>query len=271
MRITFVRAAFGVVPSVLALLVPLHLAAQEPAEDQPAPPQLLLIHQEVVDPPMLAQYEDTTKRFFALVAANREAMPTFHADAFQTDEMVFVYVLPLADFAQMDALMGEFMAMEQAGGDAWTALMKEGGATTRQYDEWVVLHRPDLSYTPAEPRLQPAEEKAFRWDYYYLRGDQVQEAEALAKDVAALYRSAGVTDGFQLYQAVLGSDLPLFVVVSAGRDEADVAARSAAIEASLGDAWAPFVPRIRAVSRAVETKRAWARPDLSLAPPPTQE
>ena len=244
----------------LALVAP--LAAQE----GPAP-QMILVHQETVEPAMLEQYVQTSKDFFALVEANRETMPTFQTDAFQTDEYEFVYAMPLANFSQMDVLMGEFMAMEASGNEEWQQAMEAGAGTTRQYDEYVVIYRTDLSYQPAEPRIKPEEIAAYRWDFYYLKSDKAQDAEALAKDVAALYREKGIQDGYAIFQAVLGADLPYLVVSTPGKSVADIESRLGEVAAKLADAWGPIQQRINEVTRSYTSKYAWARPDLSLAPP----
>ena len=248
------------VAGALALVAP--LAAQE----GPAP-QMILVHQETVEPAMLEQYVQTSKDFFALVAANRETMPTFQVEAFQTDEYEFVYAMPLANFAQMDVLMGEFMAMEASGNEEWQQAMQAGAGTTRKFDEYVVVYRTDLSYQPAEPRIKPEEIAAYRWDFYYLKSDKAQDAEALAKDVAALYREKGIQDGFAIFQAALGADLPYLVVSIPGKSPADIESRRGEIAAKLGDAWGPFQKRINEVTRSYTSKYAWARPDLSLVPP----
>lgn len=244
----------------------LALAAALPAAAQEGPaPQMILVHQETVEPAMLEQYVQTSKDFFALVAANRETMPTFQAQAFQTDEYEFVYAMPLANFAQMDVLMGEFMAM--SGNEEWQKAMEAGAGTTRQYDEYVVVYRTDLSYEPAEPRLKPEEIAAYRWDFYYLHSEKAQDAEAIAKDVAALYREKGIQDGFDIFQAVFGADLPYLVVSTPGKSAADIESRLAETAAKVGDAWEPIQKRINEVTRSYASKYAWARPDLSLAAP----
>lgn len=258
--------------SSVALTGAIALAAALPAAAQEGPaPQMILVHQETVEPAMLEQYVQTSKDFFALVEANRETMPTFQTDAFQTDEYEFVYAMPLESFAQMDSLMGEFMAMEASGNEAWQEVMKAGAGTTRQYDEYIVLYRTDLSYRPAEPRLKPEEIAAYRWDFYYLRSDKAQDAEALAKDVAALYREKGVQDGFDVFQAILGADLPYLVVSIPGKSPADIENRLEEIAAKLGEAWGPIQKRVNEVTRSYTSKYARARPDLSLAPPAAEQ
>jgi hypothetical protein len=232
---------------------------------------MILVHQETVKPPMLEQYVQGSKDFFAMVAANRDVMPTFHAEAFQTDEYEFVFALPLTSFAQMDTLMGEFMAMAEKGGAAWEETTKSGAAATRQFDEYIVLMRLDLSYQPAEPRVSMVDAAVYRWDFYYLQPEMAMEAEQIARDVAALYREKEIRDGYAVFQAVMGGDMPFMIVSSPGKSVADIEARFAETAAALGDAWAPIQARIHGATRDFVSKYVRPRPDLSLAPPAAEE
>jgi hypothetical protein len=216
---------------------------------------------------MMAAYEASTRDFIAMVQAHRAAMPTFHADAYMTDDLEYLYTMPISGFAQMDALMGEFMAMEQAGGDGWRQMMQENGSTMVKVDEWIVLYRPDLSYVPEQPRLKDEEIDTFRWEFYYLQPESGAAAEQLAKDIAAFYRERGISDPFHVFQAVMGGDLPFLVVSVPGKDEADIHASYQKVAASVGDAWAPYEQRIMQLIRRMEVKTARMRPDLSIARP----
>lgn len=246
----------------LVLAVALPATAQEP----PAP-QMILVHEERVDPPMLEQYLESSKAFLAQVEAHRETMPTFQANAFQTDEYEFVFALPLESFGRMDAVMGEFMAMEEAGGEAWRETMRSGAAATVATDESIILYRPDLSYRPAEPRITTEEVTAYRWDFYYLQPEAAREAEAIARDVAALYREKGVRDPYSVFQSILGSDMPYLVVSIPGKSAADIESRLAEVESKLGEAWLPLQERIHGATRTFVRKYAQERPDLSIAAP----
>lgn len=264
---------YAVLAAALALAAAVPAAAQEEGQEpaqQPAP-QMILVHEETVKPPMLEQYLQGSKEFFAMVEANRDVMPTFHAEAFQTDEYEFVFALPLSSFAQMDSLMGEFMAMAEKGGASWEETMKKGSAATQQIDEYVMVHRTDLSYTPAEPRVPMVEAAVYRWDFYYLQPEMTMEAEQIAKDVAALYEEKGIRDAYGVFQAVMGGDMPFLVVSVPGKSVADIETRLGEIATTLGDAWAPIQARIHGATRHFVSKYAWARPDLSLAPPAAEE
>ncbi|HSL83650.1 MAG TPA: hypothetical protein VLF66_12820 [Thermoanaerobaculia bacterium] len=263
---------YAVLAAALALAAALPGLGQEDAQEGVgAPPQMILVHEEKVKPPMLDEYVDRSKEFFAMVQANRDVMPTFAAEGFQTDQYEFVFALPLSGFAQMDTLMGEFMAMAEKGGAAFRETMKAGAETTTHFDEYVILYRTDLSHHPAEPRVPMVEATVYRWDFYYLQPDMEMEAEQIARDVAALYREKEILDAYGVFQAVLGSDMPFLVVSVPGRSVADIETRLAEIATTLGDAWPPIQARIHAATRDFVSKYAWARPDLSLAAPTPEE
>lgn len=263
---------YAVLVAALALAAALPAFAQEDAQEGAgAPPQMILVHEEKVKPPMLDDYVERSKEFIAMVQANRDVMPTFGAEAFQTDQYEFVFALPLSSFGQMDTLMGEFMAMAEKDGAGFQETMKAGAETTTHFDEYVILYRTDLSHHPAEPRVPMVEATVYRWDFYYLQPDMAMEAEQIARDVAALYREKEIRDAYGVFQAVLASDMPFLVVSVPGRSVADIETRLAEIATTLGDAWPPIQARIHAATRDFVSKYAWARPDLSLASPAPEE
>lgn len=262
----------AVLAAALAFAVALPGSAQEGSQEQAqAPPQMILVHEETVKPPMLEEYVQRSKEFFAMVAANRDVMPTFHAEAFQTDEYEFVFAMPLSGFGQMDSLMGEFMAMAEKGGADFQEMMKAGSETTTHFDEYIMLYRTDLSHHPADPRVPMVEAAVYRWDFYYLQPEMAMEAEQVARDVAALYEEKGIRDAYGVFQAVLGADMPFLVVSVPGKSVADIETRLAEIATALGDSWAPIQARIHAATRDYVSKYVRPRPDLSLAPPAPEE
>ncbi len=264
-RMSVWRPVRKTVPAAaLALLL---IAVALPARAQEGAPELFVVHQETIRPPQMDAYLATAKAFAAGVAQHRDVMKTFHSMAFQTDEMKMVYIVPISSFADMDRVMGEFMAMEKAGGDAWSKLMKDNGAAMQQVDEWVVMRIADASFQPAEPTVDPMTAPVFRWDFYDLQPGMEQEALGIARDVKALYEQHDLHDAWDVYLSVLGGGMPFLVVGSAGTSPADLETREAAARAAIGDAWGTIEQRIQHVVRGTRTEYAWRRADLSIAAP----
>ncbi len=73
----------------------------------------------------------------------------------------------------------------------------------------------------------------------------------------------GITDGYTVYESLLGSDGPLFVVATPGKSAADLAAANEANRRAAGEAWTSLERRTLELCRRFETKIGYPRPDLS--------
>jgi hypothetical protein len=233
---------------------------------QPPTGQWWILHQETAKPSQLALYEQTAKEFKAIVEANRAAMPTFFYTVLQGDDMTYTYAARIKNFAGMDAINGEFGAMAQVAGAKFGELMQRGAPAIDHWAEFVVGEEPELGYKPANPKLKMDDAAYYRYTMYYVMPGKEEEAKAVAKDYSALFKSKGVGNGYNLYWALTGPVLPLLVVEQWAKDQADWVATDAAVRAAVGDAIKPLDQRALAITRRIETKTAWLRPDLSAWP-----
>lgn len=248
----------------LALLCTLSAAV---AAQAPAQPRVWFLHQELARPPALAQYEATTREFMAAVARHKALMPHFNiAAAFEGEDFLFTYAIPIQSFADVDALTSEFGALAQAEGPAFAGLLVRSGATIDNTRESVMIEPLDLGYRPAMPRLKPEEVEYLHSDLYYVQPGREAEADLLARDFAALFKSKGVRDGYRLFKVWLGNDASLYLVQVGARDAADFAVADAESRKLLGKEGEALFARANALCRRVEHRNDRFRGDL--LPPP---
>jgi hypothetical protein len=240
------------------------LAAVGAAGAQERP--LYVIHQEFAKPSQVAQYEATTKEFVAMVSKNKTAMPHFSFTTLSSDDFVYTYVARIPNFGGIDGITQDFQALGLKEGAAFADLMRRGGATMDRVREWIVSHAPELSYTPANPRLPFAEARYFHYDTYYLQPGRELEVDALAKEFLALYKAKNVPNGYRIFRVEMGPEMPAVVVEVGAKDPADYHTQTVSDLAILGDAGKALFAKALAMSRRVEQHSAWLRPDLSLPP-----
>jgi hypothetical protein len=248
-------AALGILFSVAAF-----------AADPPKP-QLFVVHEEVVNPSMIPQYEGATRDLIKAFADKKLASSSFAFNAFMTMDMHYIYLTPIANWAQLDSIWKDWMsASDMIGKDRWTDIQKRGNGAMTSYSEIVAARRDDLSYKPENPRLKPEDEPFARVDYYYLLPGTEQQAEQVAKDYVALFKEKKIPDGFTIYMAMSGQDLPLLVAVIPAKSAADFAATDEKTAAALGDALRVLQGRALSLTRRLEHKDTFFRPDLSYMP-----
>jgi len=161
----------------------------------------LVVREDTVKPPLLMQYANVAKdRGGMAIALNN------------------LHYLTLADVDSLDA--ANAIAQQWFAPDA---------IETRSVAIWRL--RPDLSYEPAQPRLKREEEGFVHFDVYaFLPGHQA-EAEALTKQFVAIDRDAGVKHRWEIYEVVIGSDMPAFVQATPARTRADFEGEKVAADA----------------------------------------
>ena len=253
--------------AVALLLFPLIAAQAQNAPPAPKP-QLFVIHEEIAKPSMLAQYESTTREFFKALTDAKVDPAVFSVNTYVTPDFHYIYLAPISSFAGMDKIAGMFMSMGNAvGNDRWQDLMRRGGATMESYSETVTMLRPDLSYVPANPRLKPEDRKYFRLEFFYLIPGKEQDAEAIARDYATLFKQKNWPEGYSIFMALTGENLPLLVVSIPAKSLADYVAADDRLNATLGADIKPLQARALSITRKFELRDVTARPDLVYPPP----
>ena len=250
----------------VALLACAASAAPAIAADPPARPPVFVVHVEHALPAQLEGYEATTKEFVAAVQANRDVMPGFSFTALMGEDLSYAFVTPVSGFAGMGEIFGQFMALSEKLGPRWSDLMQRAGATYDHVDEWVFLELTDASYVPAAPRLRPEEERYVELVSYYARPGVESTVEALAVEIRRLYEAKGFPYGYRVFKAVLGADMPLYVVSIPAKDPADLAALHALEREVLAADYATTSARVMALTRRMDVNHYHVRPDLSLPP-----
>ena len=239
------------------------------AADAPPKPDLYIIHEEIVPPAMVGRYEAVTKEMLGALAEKKVTNPSIAFATFMTTDMHYIYVSRLpGGFGALDAMYSAWMSLpDMIGKEKYKELETRGAATMSSYNESVVMRRADLSYEPANPRLKPEERIYNRWQFYYLQPGKESEAEAIAKDYATLFKSKNLTDGFTIFMAAMGQDLPLLIATIPAKSPADFAATDEKNNAALGNELRALQARALAITRRLEIHEGWYRPDLSYPSP----
>jgi len=233
-------------------------------------PAFIVVHEEIVPPAMVARYETLSKEFVSMLAAKNIADPNINFSTFMTPDFHYLFVSRLpGGLAGYESMFNSWMSLpEKIGKDKWADFTGRSVGSMNSYNEVLAMRRDDLSYAPAAPRLKPEEQGYVHWQFYYLVPGKESEAEAIARDYAALFKAKNMTDPFTVYLAMNGNDLPLLVVATTGKSAADYAVNDDRVNAMLGNDVRPLQARALAITRKFETREGWYRPDLSYPAPP---
>ncbi|MGZ5494045.1 MAG: hypothetical protein ACXW3E_11550 [Thermoanaerobaculia bacterium] len=246
----------------------LFLAVSASGQATPEKPQYFLIHEEMAKPSMLQQYEGASRDILATFKEKSADPKVFNANVFSTTEFQYIYVVPIANWGGLDVFQQSWMALSQTvGKDRWQSLMTRSNNAMWAYNEFVIVRRPDLSYTPANPRLKPEEQPFVHLQFYYLDAARSEESEQIAKDYVALFKAKNISDGFSVYQVLSGNDLPMLIASSRAKSAADYYANDEKVNATLGADVRALQARALAITRKFEVRDAMYRPELSYPGP----
>ena len=140
--------------------------------------------------------------------------------------------------------------------------MAKGDKLVSSRDMYYIALRSDLSHMP--DRVQITAEQPFR--YYtqlFVHPSKVAEFEATMPEWQAMYRDAGVEQGWRVYQYMTGTDLPAYLVVQAADSEAAFHARQAELDARIGDRIQEMRAKTGPTLRRAVNSGGWVRADLS--------
>jgi len=230
------------------------------AEEQKA--QLYFVREAAVKPSRIMEYAAIVKELVALETKHEFPYPIY---AYGTDDFIFYHSIPLENSADLDNL-GKAMdeLMSKIGAEQGQKIQKLAEGTTEYRKDGLVLLRPDLSYTPENPRLKPEEANFYFWTFFYIRPDKEKEAEEIAKKFVALNKSKNIPDGYDFYVAIMGSEAPLFIIIQKAKNAADFYSQDN--NKLLGEEGKALWEKAWSLVRKYETKQGWFRPDISYIP-----
>ena len=236
------------------------VVAESHEEAAPKAPPLFFIWTDHVPMSNAAAYEAEAKKVMAKMAETEEGKKLQFFTL--SGSGGYSYVIQLADMADFSKKSQEFMAATMAVGgmevwDASNALVDHGAGQ-------LIVLRPDLSYTPAEPRAEEASGPVRVHDWWYVRPGHEQAIEEVAKKLVALYTEKNIDPGWRVYQAVTGDDLPLYVVTSTAASPADSYANDERVGGILGEDSQKLLGEAASHARRVEQTMSRMRPDMSM-------
>jgi hypothetical protein len=254
----------GACCAILALAT-LSLAA---GEEAPPKPRLWAVYTEYVKPTMVAEYEAVGREMVAAMKAAKVESRYTYFTVLQGESFSYVAVTPMQSFADMDRIQQEWMQMgDKIGKAAWAELIRRGSEAVVHSSMQVFLERPEISYWPEAPRVEPDDAAFAEYGFHYLLPGMEEEAATIAGEYADLYRKKNLPESFRVFQALTGEDLPLLVVATYGEDEADWTAAGAKVNEALGEEGLLLQQRAMQVIRTYESKQRRLREDLSYLPP----
>lgn len=226
---------------------------------QEAKSQKFIVHEDLVKPSMVAEYESATKTFAETMNEHNATDAAFLTVSL--DDMRYLYISAIDNMAALDADPFESV-VETMGKDGFANMMSEYDGTFESHKNYVISLSHDLSYNSGEIMMEGINYRHFT--YYFINPDKWQEAKAIAKEWTELYTAKNAPHGYRIYTGGLGTE-SMIMVVNWAKDAQEFQANQAENQAALGDV-DQLMGRTMAITRKMESYDGMIRPDLSYQP-----
>jgi len=226
--------------------------------------QKYLIMENVIHKYKMADYEKLSKEMVALYAEHKSVYPWY---TFMSDDLNYMYSMPIKDYADIDAMDKEDEEIwKKIGEEKGKQIQESWSAVAKCSRSWITTHRADLSYKPESPRLE-AKKALFRYIVnYYVKVGSSKEFEEILKKFKELCTAKNVVDVYNVYTGDIGTDWPMYSVIFHAECPTDFHVNYDKTWELFGEEGKELLKKLFTLIRKRDIRTAWLRPELSYFP-----
>lgn len=221
------------------------------------------IHEDVVKPGMVAEYETICKELTDNL--KKHNIQEFHAIVTYTLDNRYLWVSPVNGMADIDKPLFETLA-EKMGADNLNDLSTRMDKCYEIEHNYMLELDKELSYMPGGITQTPEGEDYRKFHYYRLAPSNKSEVRQQAKAIKDLFEKKGSTLHYRVYHSGFGNRGEYYMVAIAAKDAADYEAKIAANNELLGDEWADVYGDFMGALIEYDLVEGWMRPDMAYIP-----
>lgn len=233
------------------------------AKDEPKP-QMYTIYKDAVIPGKTEAYEAGIKYMLSEFEAYGIDPEKINWKAVSGPEIGYIYVMPIENYAAMDAMHAAWeKAVDTIGKEKFDDMMQPIADAMDHAASFQVVRRPDLSYTPEDSAVDADDVSYVHYLFLYVLPGKTKVVEDAAKEFVALYKAKGAKYGWSVYESISGDDLPVFVIAHPAKSQNEFYRQREELQKLIGDEADPIKAKVRQALRRMEDKDGWIRPDLA--------
>ena len=226
--------------------------------------QLLLVEDCTVKPSRGGEFEKAIKEIIAL-ATEHNFKYYWYA---WSGEFHYYFAIPVENYSDVENYYLAFSELEQKiGEEKFQAWYKRAAYNCESWRYLLRRHQPELSYSPANPRLQPGEGNFLQWQSLYVIPGKERDCQAALKQWLALCKEKNISDGYEVYIDEIGQDAPYYGLAARARNVVDLHNQQVNIWELFGEDGRSLQQKTLSLLRKYEEINAWYRPELSYTPP----
>ena len=240
----------------------LFLAISLPAVAQEGPmPPYTAMHVENVKPGMIEEYMEGTKKW--IEAIKKEGIGLYFF-CFRDLEGNYHYGVPYSKWADVDELQEKWgKAAALLRGSEW-GRKRQAAINWSRYESW--FYAAHLSYMPKEPSENPMELMYSGWANVRVSHTNEGKFNEMMAEVKAVHEKHGAARSYSVHRNILGANGPLYVIVWAAKDPADMFDYEKTWREKMGADIMPLMNQIMDITEEMQEGNGWIVPELTLMP-----
>jgi len=243
---------------VILTLLPFSLTSQESDN-----PQSYWVHEDVVKPGMIAEYEATCKELVENMKKHNIQEAAFITT--NTSDNRYLYVSPVGEMADLDKPVFSTLA-EKMGKEAMSDLFNRMDKCYDIEHDYIITLDKSLSYQPGGINQTPEGQNFRKFHYLYVTPANRALMKEKMKAVRDMFESKGSQMHYRVYRSGFGTRGEFYMVAVAAKDQVDYAQKAMANDELIGEdgnkvMWDLFNHLLK-----YEEFTGQMRPDLAYAP-----
>lgn len=225
--------------------------------------QAYWIHEDVVKPSMVKEYEGICQELIANMKKHNIQEVNMITTNLVGDR--YLYVGPIANMAQLDKPIFATLA-EKMGGNAMGDLFNRMDKCYDTEQDYVLYLDKELSYMPTGITQTPVGMNYRKFHYYqYATGNRDVVKEKI-KTIRNLFQKKGSKLEYRVYRSGFGVRGEYYMVAIAAQDAVDYATKIAANNELMGEEWATAYSDLLGSLLQYEAVEGQMRPDMAYSP-----
>ena len=225
--------------------------------------QAYWVHEDVVKPSMIGQYETICKELTDNM--KKYNIQEFNVIVSNTADNRYLWISPISGMADIEKPLFKTLS-EKMGAEKMGDLFDRMDKCYDIEQNYVIHLDKELSYMPGGIIQTPEGQEYRKFHYYHYTPGNRAEVNKKVKAIKNLFESKGSQLDYRVYRSGFGTRGAFYMVAIAAKDEADYAAKIAANNELMGEEWQINYTDFMSSLKKYEAFEGRMRPDMGYAP-----
>jgi Fe-S cluster assembly scaffold protein SufB len=226
-------------------------------------PQAYWVHEDVVKPSKVADYESICKELTD--NARKFNIQELNTIVTNTEDDRYLWVSPIANMADIDKPIFTTL-MEKMGKETFSNMFNRMDECYDVEQDYIIHLDKSLSYMPEGITQTPEGEDYRKFFYFYITPANRAMVKKNMETITNLFASKGSKFYYRVYKSGFGTRGEFYMVAAAAKNAADYNAKVTANNELLGDEWPTLYNELRSHLLKFEVVSGRMRPDMAYSP-----